>query len=80
MVSYEIAGSGKRYAHGEGNDWHRSAKQALERAEDMRKKKIASLRKSIAKLEAMNFDEDGLGSANGWPVDKALTKGASRCA
>lgn len=38
-----------------GNDWHRTPEAALARAEEMRKAKIASLKKSIAKLEAMTF-------------------------
>ena len=38
-----------------GNDWHRTPEAALARAEEMRKNKIAALRKSIAKLEAMMF-------------------------
>lgn len=38
-----------------GNDWHRTPEAALARAEEMRKTKIASLKKSIAKLEAMVF-------------------------
>ena len=38
-----------------GNDWHRTPEAALARAEEMRKNKIASLKKSMAKLEAMTF-------------------------
>lgn len=43
------------YFHGEGRDWHRTAESALKRAEEMRRKKIASLNKSLAKIEAMKF-------------------------
>jgi hypothetical protein len=43
------------YAHGEGRQWHRTQESALARAESMRKAKIASLRKSIARLEALSF-------------------------
>ena len=39
-----------------GNDWHRTPEAALARAEDMRHAKIKSLRKSIAKMEAMKFN------------------------
>lgn len=39
------------YFHGEGNDWHRTAEAAIARAEEMRVKKLASLRKQLAKLE-----------------------------
>lgn len=38
-----------------GNDWHIDKKSAISRAEEMRKKKIASLKKQIDKLEKMNF-------------------------
>lgn len=36
-------------------DWHRTREEAVARAEDMRKRKIASLKKSIAKMEALRF-------------------------
>ena len=36
-------------------DWHRTEAEAKARAEEMRAAKIASLRKQIAKLEAMEF-------------------------
>ena len=54
MLSY----IGSRYDWREcvhGTDWHRTPEAALERAEKMREAKIASLKKSIAKLEAMMF-------------------------
>jgi len=38
-----------------GKDWHRTPEAALARAEEMRKAKIASLKKSLAKLESMMF-------------------------
>jgi uncharacterized protein involved in outer membrane biogenesis len=41
--------------HGEGKDWHRTEASARARAEVMRKAKIASLRKQIAKLEKLSF-------------------------
>lgn len=49
MLSWEPHGT----AH--GKDWHRTPESALARAEEIRKAKIASLRKSIAKLETMTF-------------------------
>ena len=55
MVFYGDFGYVRRYAHGEGKDWHRTTESAVKRAEDMRDKKLASMRKSIAKLEAMVF-------------------------
>lgn len=50
MISY---GRGL-YAH--GKDWHRTPEAALARAEEMRKAKIVSLRKSIEKMERMTFN------------------------
>lgn len=44
-----------RYLHGEGKDWHRTLNGAKARAEAMRRQKIESLRKQIAKLEAMTI-------------------------
>ena len=54
MLRYsDTANSCKEFLH--GTDWHRTPEAALARAEEMRKKKIAGLKKSIAKLEAMTF-------------------------
>ena len=39
-----------------GDDWHETKEEAIKRAEEMRTKKIASLRKQIEKLEALKFD------------------------
>jgi hypothetical protein len=41
--------------HGEGRDWHRTREAAVKRANAMRVKKIASLKKQIDKLEAQAF-------------------------
>lgn len=41
---------------GEGREWHRTPESALKRAEEMRRKKIASLKKSLAHMEAMKFE------------------------
>lgn len=54
MISYGNVGYGSQYAH--GNDWHLTPEAALARAEEMRKAKIVSLRKSIAKMEALTFE------------------------
>jgi len=43
------------YYHGKGNQWHETMEGAKAKAEDMRKKKIASLEKQIAKLKALEF-------------------------
>ena len=43
------------YFHGEGRDWHRTESAAKECAAAMKAKKIASLKKQIAKLENLTF-------------------------
>lgn len=40
----------------EGKNWHRTKESAIARAEVMRNKKIASLKKQIEKLENMKFE------------------------
>lgn len=55
MIRYGDLGYTWCHAHGEGKEWHRTPESALARAEEMRAAKIASLRKSIAKLEKMTF-------------------------
>lgn len=52
MISYP-QGDFCNYAH--GNDWHRTQEAAVARAEEMRQAKIASLQKSIRKLESLRF-------------------------
>ena len=44
------------YLHGEGKEWHRTRESAVARAEVMRKAKIDSIRKQLARLEALRFD------------------------
>lgn len=44
------------YFHGEGRDWHRTIESAVAKAEEMRNKKIHSLRKQIKRLENMKFE------------------------
>ena len=44
------------YLHGEDKEWHRTRESAAARAEVMRKAKIASVRKQLARLEALRFD------------------------
>lgn len=45
-----------QYLHGEGREWHRTRESAAARAEAMRRAKIASVRKQLARLEALRFD------------------------
>lgn len=44
------------YLHGEGKEWHKTKESAIKRAEEMRQKKIESLKKQIKKLELMRFE------------------------
>lgn len=39
-----------------GNDWHTTESAAFNRAEEMRQKKIASLKKQIKKLQGMQIE------------------------
>ena len=43
--------------HGEGKEWHRTWESAVARAEEMCKAKLASMRRSMAKIEALTFTE-----------------------
>lgn len=43
------------YFHGEGKDWTRTKETAIVRAEEMRLKRIESLKKQIEKLEKLKF-------------------------
>jgi hypothetical protein len=45
-----------QYFHGQGKEWHRTKEAAIERAEEMRKMEIEDLKKSIKRLERMNFE------------------------
>lgn len=51
-----IAVSPFEFYHGEGKEWHKTKESAISRAEEMRKKKISSLKKQIKKLENMKFE------------------------
>lgn len=55
LVFKLIDGRFDQYMHGEGKEWHKSEMAAVERAESMRKMKIESLKKSIAKIEKIKF-------------------------
>ena len=59
MLCYRRGSDWEQYAHGEGKDWHRTEISAITRAEQMRQAKIASLRRSIQKLEGLTFDSNG---------------------
>jgi hypothetical protein len=45
------------YYRGEGREWHKTREEALTRAEEMRVKEIAALRRKIFKMEALDFSK-----------------------
>ncbi len=53
MIRYRQHGL-NQYAH--NDDWHSTLPDAIAKANEMRVKKIASLKKQIAKLEKMEFE------------------------
>ena len=53
MFCYGNVGYRHQTAH--GNDWHKTRAEAVKRAEEMRVKKIASMKKSIASLERLKW-------------------------
>lgn len=53
MIAYKESSDWWIYAH--RNEWHRTRGEAIARAEEMRKKKISALQKSIKKLESITF-------------------------
>lgn len=59
--AYEVLPNGKEnlwtYYAKEGRDWHRTFESALADAQLRKKTKLASLRKQIAKIEAMSFEK-----------------------
>lgn len=44
-----------QFFHGEGKEWHRTLAGAIDRADEIRVAKIASLKKSIVKMEKLDF-------------------------
>lgn len=57
MISYNSYSDNKsNIEHCHKPDWHVDKESAIKRAEEMRIKKIASLKKQITKLENMKFE------------------------
>ena len=54
MICWE-AGGYSHCSHGEGRGWHRTKEGAVARAKEMQKKKIASLKKALKKIEDLRF-------------------------
>ena len=52
----EIENSLPTFYHGEGKEWHQTKESAIQKAEEMRQNKIASLKKQIEKLERLRFE------------------------
>lgn len=49
-----VSGTMTYYLH--GKDWHETKESAIARAEEMRKTKIGSLKKQVARFEKMDFE------------------------
>ena len=56
MIKCELISGFNSYFHGEGRDWHKTREAAIKKAEEMRQKKIESLKKQLQKLEKMRFE------------------------
>ncbi len=55
MIAFRIEGSASSYVFAHRKDWHHTRTSAIARAEEMRKGKIASLKRQIASLEKRAF-------------------------
>lgn len=44
------------YYHGKNKEWHITKDSAIKKAEEMKSKKIESLKKQLQKLEELKFD------------------------
>jgi hypothetical protein len=51
----EVIGGRHEYYH--GHDWHRTENEAIERANEMKRKKIASLEKQLKAIKALDFGD-----------------------
>lgn len=56
MIANGKDGFDRRYAHGEGKQWHRTREGAVRRAYDIQQAKIKALERQIAKINAMRFE------------------------
>jgi hypothetical protein len=55
MIKVPSMGPHVFFHGGDGRDWHATRESAVKKAEEMRAKKIASIKKQLAKLESMKF-------------------------
>jgi hypothetical protein len=51
-----IGSQSQEYYHIEGREWHRTYEEAYKQANEMKIKKIASLKKALKKMESLNLD------------------------
>lgn len=56
----DLVSSQSGYPYYHKPDWHETKEEAIKRAEQMRVKKIASLRKQIEKLENLDFERGAI--------------------
>jgi len=54
LISHRLNGMTVSY-YEEGKEWHKTKEEAIARAKDLKIKKIANMKKQIAKLEKMEF-------------------------
>jgi len=54
-ISIEDKKSAWSYSHYHKGEWYSTQEEAIKKAEEMKARKLASLRKQIAKIEAMSF-------------------------
>ena len=55
MCAVRTKGRGPFPVYYHGNDWHTDEAKAIERFNQMKQKKITSLKKQLAKVEALEF-------------------------
>ena len=55
IVEGKIGSRFCRMFHGEGKEWHRTQRGAVERAEEMRVKRLTYLRQQLSRVENLNF-------------------------
>lgn|SRR5262249_42428611 len=55
VINNKMVAQGRHYFHGRGREWHRTREGAQAKAEQMRRDRIDSLKKTLAKLEKLSF-------------------------
>lgn len=58
MVKFVKRDGYGQYFHVEGKDWHRTKESAVKRAHQMRANMLKTLERSIAKIQALDFEKE----------------------